>query len=179
MNKNTVNLNNNDYGTIRAFKQNVLTAEGHHAHIIGIKKCKIKIGEWIFVTDVLISNNLIRKCIIGMDILSICPPTMSTISELQRIIEECTFKLTQKRENNLLKLSENAIFNRNINNVDLFFEQTTINSTNNITSENASNCKDYQNLSKIKNEHEVDKNDNLITECIEFSKLKNRCLIEE
>jgi hypothetical protein len=56
---------------LRPFRNNVITAEGHKAQIIGIKTCKIQIGKWTLITDALISNNLIRNCIIGMELLTI------------------------------------------------------------------------------------------------------------
>ena len=98
---------------MRAFKHNVITAEGHKAHIIGIKKCKIKLGEWIFVADVLVSNNLIKTCIIGMDILSICPPTQKVIQEFEKIIEDCTKIVREHRKldhNKQMFNLNNAIF---------------------------------------------------------------------
>ena len=90
VNKNVLNLNNNEYGPLRNFKHNIITAEGHRAQIIGVKKCKIRIGNWTTIIDVLISNNLIKNCIIGMDILSICPSTKKSIQNLQSIINVCT-----------------------------------------------------------------------------------------
>ena len=90
VNKNVLNFNNNEYGPLRNFKHNIITADGHRAQIIGVKKCKIRIGYWTTIIDVLISNNLIKNCIIGMDILSICPSTKKSIQNLQSIINVCT-----------------------------------------------------------------------------------------
>ena len=64
--KNTIDLNNNEWGYIKPFNTNVLTAEGQKANIIGIKQCKIQIGQWTGCHNILISNNLIKKCIIGI-----------------------------------------------------------------------------------------------------------------
>ena len=76
--KSLIDIHNNEHGHIRHFKSQVLTAEGQRANIIGIKKCKITVGNWVFLADVLISSNLITTCIIGLDILSIFPPTKET-----------------------------------------------------------------------------------------------------
>ena len=120
VNKNVINLNNNKYGTIRAYKKNIITAEGQRAQIIGIIKCKIRIGNWVYITDVLVSNNLIKSCIIGMDMLSICPHTNNAIKNLQTSIHNCTYILTQQRRKNFknqLLNNQNSKFYRNLNNV--------------------------------------------------------------
>ena len=110
VNKNVINMNKSEYRQIRQFKQNVVTAEGHRAHIIGIVKCKIKIGDSIIISDVLISNNLIKSCIIGMDILSVCPLTRNIILELQHSIEESPRK-TRLGFINTFSSSKNTTFN--------------------------------------------------------------------
>jgi hypothetical protein len=46
INKNTIDLNNNEWGHIKPFNINVFTAEGQKAKIIGIKQCKIQIERW-------------------------------------------------------------------------------------------------------------------------------------
>ena len=110
---------NDVHGKIRPFRQNVITADGNKAHIIGIKKVKIQIGEWIFVTDVLISNNLIKTCIIGMDILSILPSVKNVISDLQSAIQASTKTLKHKRQTTI-PTQQNTIFEQRINNIDIF-----------------------------------------------------------
>ena len=120
INKNVNNIKDNTYGPIRQFKQSVLTAEEHRAHIIGIKKCKIRIGNWLFVTELLISNNLIQKCIIGMDILSICPPTKDVIKEFKRKISECTNQLKQSRFSKEKNANKTIKFEQKVNNVNVY-----------------------------------------------------------
>ena len=95
--KNTIELNNNEWGYIKPFNTNVLTAEGQKANIIGIKQCKIQIGQWTGCHNILISNNLIKKCIIGMDILNICSATKHIIESFKQAVNSCTTFIRQKQ----------------------------------------------------------------------------------
>ena len=91
--KSLLNMHDNEYGKMRNLRSKVLTADGKQANIIGVKTCKIMIGNWVVVTEVLVSNNLISKCIIGLDVLSIFPPTKQLISDFHSIINQCTLSL--------------------------------------------------------------------------------------
>ena len=63
-----------------------------------------------------ISNNLIKKCIIGMDILIICPSTKITIQNFQNIINECTHKLNDRQTNRNNSTIQQHIHRHTINN---------------------------------------------------------------
>lgn len=69
---------------MKKFKQYVLTVNGQPASIIGIKQCRVQIGEWDQLVDVIVADNTIKQCIIGMDVLNRCPSTKTQIKELKR-----------------------------------------------------------------------------------------------
>jgi hypothetical protein len=144
----------NEYDKTRRFKCTVTTAEGHHANIVGIKKCKIMIGNWVFLADVLISNNLITTCIIGLDILSIFPPTKLIISNLKDTINDCTqtLRLNRTYTTNLHKMDENTILKERINNIEIYFYNDSspnnhqTQSTNNESFNNGTNKHSYEDI---------------------------------
>jgi hypothetical protein len=85
---------------VRTLHQNIMTAEKNKAYINGIKKCKIQISSQVFTSDVLISNNLVRNCIVGLD-------KLTTNQQLCKIIEDF------KQKNDLLnhQLNDHNIIN--------------------------------------------------------------------
>ena len=52
VNTNTIDIYNHEYGSITAFKQRVLYANGQIAEIIGTKLCLIKISCYFFFNKV-------------------------------------------------------------------------------------------------------------------------------
>ena len=78
-----INLHDQRYGRIKKSSQKVCTAAGHSADIVGILACKIQIGDWNLVFPTIISSNIIREGILGLDILTQYPRTKSIIKQLR------------------------------------------------------------------------------------------------
>jgi hypothetical protein len=100
VNINTIDIYNHEYGPITAFKQKVLYANGQIAEIIGTKLCLIKVGDWSALFDILIAKHTIRPCILGLDVLTICPHTKPHIYSLKDAIRRCTKILHDTIQNN-------------------------------------------------------------------------------
>ena len=82
---------NVDNQQVQPFQHPVYTANGQKVPIIGSKRCKIQLdSNWSCTIDVLITNSMIRECIIGMDVLLRYPRIQNTILNLKQTIEECT-----------------------------------------------------------------------------------------
>ena len=94
INKKVINFHNNKYDDFNKMFSQLKDIK----HTSLESRVKIKIGEWIF-SDVLISKNLVKKCIIGMDILSICPPTKDFIHNLKAISTIALIQLDSKDSN--------------------------------------------------------------------------------
>ena len=75
----------NMYGPLKRFRENVYTANGQKSRIIGTMKCKIQFSNFEGVRDILIATDLIRPCVIGMDLLMECPLIQPTLTVLRRL----------------------------------------------------------------------------------------------
>ena len=75
------------YGPLKRFRENVYTANGQKSRIIGTMKCKIQFSNFEGVRDILIATDLIRPCVIGMDLLMECPLIQPTLTVLRIQIE--------------------------------------------------------------------------------------------
>ena len=83
---------------MKPFHQKVYTANGQQATIIGSKSCKTKLNGWTGIFNVLITNETIRQCILGLDVLSACPITKPIIQTLRGSLRFCT-KFLQAEQN--------------------------------------------------------------------------------
>ena len=84
---------------MRPFHANVFTADGKQAQIIGTKRVRILIGNtWSVTIDVLVASELIKPCILGMDILTICPATSFHLSMMRKDVQRCTEDQAKQRE---------------------------------------------------------------------------------
>ena len=95
-----INLQNT---ALSKFNQRVCTAAGQPAQIKGKLRSTLEIGTWKCITDVLISSDLIRDGIIGLDILSVCPFTKPLIDQLREI-----FRTTNPKIDNHLQIRKNT-----------------------------------------------------------------------
>jgi hypothetical protein len=75
-----MNLNDDLHGYLQSFKHKVVTAEVKKAQIMGVKSCLIQIGNWKCIIEVLVAESSIKTCILGMDVLSVCPPINASIN---------------------------------------------------------------------------------------------------
>ena len=82
-----ININDNRYGKLEPCPFKVITANGSRTKIIGQKRYKISIGNWNCITDLIISTNTVRKCILGIDILELCPYTQAAIQTLRENVK--------------------------------------------------------------------------------------------
>jgi len=80
---NVININDQRYGRIKKSSQKICTAAGHSADIVGILACKIQLGDWNLVFPAVISSNIIREGIPGLDISTQYPRTKSIIEQLR------------------------------------------------------------------------------------------------
>ena len=78
---------------IQASGVELVTANGTLASVVGVKRCKIQLGDKTCLLDVLFSRDLVKDCLLGLDILSTSPYTRSAISKLNDSILECTKKI--------------------------------------------------------------------------------------
>ena len=60
-----------------------IIADGQPAAIMGQKRVKLVVGKKACYTDVLVSPNLYKECLLGMDVLSTCPLSKDLISGLK------------------------------------------------------------------------------------------------
>jgi len=80
---NVINIHDQRYGRIKKSSQKICTAVGHSADIVGILACKIQLGDWNLVFPAVISSNIIREGILGLDILTQYPQTSTNYDKKQ------------------------------------------------------------------------------------------------
>ena len=62
---------------IRPIDFEIINACREMVMVIGVKTCKIQIGKRACVVDVLICKDLVKDCLLGMDLLTTCPYFLS------------------------------------------------------------------------------------------------------
>ena len=88
VNINAIDVNNNVNGKLYKLNQNVLTANGQLVLIIGVKRCKLQINNFSCVMEILVVQNLVKECIIGMDFIMQCPSTNKIVTKLRDFVED-------------------------------------------------------------------------------------------
>jgi len=111
---------------MKPYNHSVHTVEGKPTPILGIKRCKIQIGDWISYVYILVTQNTINKCIIGMDVLNRCPHTQSLIQQLRTSFDNSSFNDSNKQN----KCQYQYHNNRNRNHTNQVYQSTQINQSN-------------------------------------------------
>ena len=130
VNINSIDVNNNINGKLIQIKQHILTANGQPVPILGIKQCILEINNFSCVLEILVVENLIQSCIVGMDFITKCPSTQILIQQLKTMIEENgdLVKLNQQEAKSILpNVSQKHVCTQtmNIQHYDAYTEHIT------------------------------------------------------
>ena len=82
-------------------KHKMITANGATSKILGSARAKLRIKEWETEADVLVIENLVKDCLLGLDILESCPLTSRPMKNLREALEaEMEYKTSEKTKHN-------------------------------------------------------------------------------
>ena len=79
--------NEDERTTIRKCTYNVILADGSKTNILGVKICKIQLGQHVVNLEVLVIENLHEKCLLGLDFLNKCPTTKIHMEQLKQVLK--------------------------------------------------------------------------------------------
>ena len=85
---NTNVLDKDQTKSIKPYNSKISTANGQSAKIIGVYKCKFQLSTQVIDVEFLVVEDLIKQCIVGMDILSRIPYTNQLVKAFQVICKD-------------------------------------------------------------------------------------------